>query len=218
MTDHGDLQRCLGAYVLGALEPADRAELDAHLTDCAACREELASYAGLPALLSRVSLQEADDGPPSPPPALLPRLLGAVERERDRDARRLHRWQAGTATLATAAAAAVLLPLVGPGLTDQAPSPRPLVAAQNVTATGKLTLEPRPWGTAVHLRLRDLPPAASYTAWVVDDAGARTAVATWGSTRDGSAEVTGATALPPGRLRSLTISTDAGRLLLRRPT
>ena len=149
MTDHGDLQRSLGAYVLGALGPAERVELDAHLAGCAACREELASYAGLPALLSRVALQEADDGPPSPPPSLLPRVLGAVERERGRDARRLHRWQAGAAALAAAAAAAVLLPVVvGPALTDQAPSPQPLVAAENVQATGKLTLEPRPWGTA----------------------------------------------------------------------
>lgn len=218
MTDHGDLQRSLGAYVLGALEPADRAEVDAHLSDCAACREELASYAGLPALLSRVSLQEADDGPPLPSPTLLPRVLGAVERERGRDARRLHRWQTGTATLAAAAAAAVLLLVVGPGLPNRAPAGRPLVAAQNVSAAGMLTLEPRPWGTAVHLRLRDLPPAASYTAWVTDEIGTRTAVATWGSTRDGSAEVTGATPLPYGRLRSLTISTDNGRLLLRQPT
>ena len=41
--------------------------------------------------------------------------------------------------------------------------------------------------------------------------------ATWGATQDGSAEVTGATALPFGRLRSLTISTGDGRLLLRQP-
>lgn len=216
MTEHGELQRSLGAYVLGALEPAERARLDAHLPDCAACREELASLAGLPALLSRVPLREALDGPSLPPPTLLPRVLESVERERDRNARRLHRWQAGTAIVTAAAAVAVLL-AVGPGLTDRAPSPRPLVAARGVSATGQMTLEPRPWGTAVHLRLRDLPPAASYTAWVVDDAGDRSAVATWGSTEDGGAAVTGATALPSRRLRSLTVSTDDGRSLLRRP-
>ena len=32
----------LGAYVLGALEPAEGAEIEAHLADCAGCREELA--------------------------------------------------------------------------------------------------------------------------------------------------------------------------------
>lgn len=217
MSEHADLQRSLGAYVLGALGPAERAELDAHLTGCAACREELASYAGLPALLSRVSLQEATDGPRHPAPPLLPQVLGAVQRERDRGARRLYRWQAATAAVTAAAAVAVLL-AVGPDLTDRAPAARPLVAAQGVSATGALTPEPRPWGTAVHLRLQDLPPAPSYTAWAVDDAGTRSAVATWGPTSDGSAEVTGATALPPAELRSLTISTDAGRPLLRRST
>ena len=216
MSEHTSLQRSLGAYVLGALEPAERAELDAHLTGCAACREELASFAGLPALLSRVSLQEATEGPRLPAPPLLPRVLHAVERERKRGARRLHRWQAATAAVTAAAAVAALL-TVGPGLTDQPPSARPLVAAQGVSATGQLTLEPRPWGTAVHLRLKKLPPAPSYTAWAVDDAGTRSAVATWGATETGSAEVTGATALPPAGLRSVTVSTGDGRPLLRLP-
>ena len=214
--EHGDLQRSLGAYVLGALEPAERAEVDAHLTGCASCREELASYAGLPALLSRVPLQETVGGA-SPPPTLLPRVLGAVERERGRDVRRLQRWQAGAA-VATAAAAVTVLLAVVPEATEPARSGRPLLAAQGLSVTGQLMLEPKPWGTAVHLRLRDLPPAASYTAWVVDDAGARSAVATWGRTGNGSAAVTGATAVPSGRLRSLTIDTDDGRVLLSRPT
>jgi anti-sigma factor RsiW len=217
MSDHADLQRSLGAYVLGALEPAERGELDAHLTGCAACREELASYAGLPALLSRVSLQEATDGPGLPPPTLLPRVLSAVERERDRGARRLRLWQAATAavTAAAAVAAVAVLLMVGPGPTGRAATARPLVALQGVSATGQLTLESRPWGTAVHLRLHHLPPAASYTAWAVDDAGTRSAIATWGPTGDGSAEVTGATALPPAGLRSLTISTGDGQPLFR---
>ncbi len=217
MSGHADLQRSLGAYVLGALEPAERAELDAHLTGCPACREELASYAGLPALLSRVSLQEATSDPPLPAPNGLPRLLSAVENERERHARRLHRWQAATALITAAAAVAALL-TVAPSLTHRAPAARPLVASEGVSASGQLRLEPRPWGTAVHLRLHHLPPAPSYTAWAVDDRGVRSAVATWGPTGDGSAEVTGATALPPARLRSLTISTDDGRSLLRRPT
>ena len=49
----------LGVYVLGAIDPADRALVDAHLTTCRDCRDELAGLAGLPALLSRVSAEEA---------------------------------------------------------------------------------------------------------------------------------------------------------------
>ncbi|MGH3631258.1 MAG: anti-sigma factor family protein, partial [Sciscionella sp.] len=59
----------LGAYVLGALEPAERAELETHLADCPACREELAGLAGLPGLLSQLSVDDldapaADSSPP----------------------------------------------------------------------------------------------------------------------------------------------------------
>ena len=49
----------LGVYVVGAIDPADRAMVDAHLTTCRDCRDELAGMAGLPALLSRVSAEEA---------------------------------------------------------------------------------------------------------------------------------------------------------------
>jgi anti-sigma factor RsiW len=45
----------LGVYVLGALEPAERAAVDAHLAGCEACRAELAGIEELPALLASVS-------------------------------------------------------------------------------------------------------------------------------------------------------------------
>jgi len=49
----------LGVYVLGAIDPAERALVDAHLATCRDCRDELAGLAGLPALLARVSAEEA---------------------------------------------------------------------------------------------------------------------------------------------------------------
>ena len=48
---HTRLRELLGPYVLGGLDADDRARLEAHLPTCAACRDELATYAGLPALL-----------------------------------------------------------------------------------------------------------------------------------------------------------------------
>lgn len=216
MSSHSDLQRSLGAYLLGALDPAERAELDAHLTGCAACREELASFAALPALMSRVPLQEVTSGAPTPPPTLLPRVLSAVAQERDRGTRRLRRWQVAAAALAAAATVAALL-VLAPSLTARGPAPRPLVAMEGVSASGQLTLESRPWGTAIHLRFDDLPPAASYTAWVFDEAGVRSAVATWGPTPDGTAELTGATALTAVAVRALTVSTADGRSLFTLP-
>ena len=48
----------LGVYVLGAIDPAERGLVDAHLTTCRDCRDELAGLAGLPALLARVNPDE----------------------------------------------------------------------------------------------------------------------------------------------------------------
>ena len=65
--DCRDIRHALGVYVLGAIDPAERSKVDAHLSTCPACREELAGLAGLPALLRRVPVGEAQqlaDGDP----------------------------------------------------------------------------------------------------------------------------------------------------------
>jgi anti-sigma factor RsiW len=45
----------LGAYLVGAISPADRATLVRHLASCQRCRDELADLAGLPGLLRRAA-------------------------------------------------------------------------------------------------------------------------------------------------------------------
>jgi hypothetical protein len=49
----------LGAYVLGALDPAEQALVEAHLDRCDACLTEMAELADLPALLDLVPAEEA---------------------------------------------------------------------------------------------------------------------------------------------------------------
>ena len=56
--DCTDARISLGVYVLGAIDPAERALVDAHLLTCQDCRDELAGLAGLPALLARVNPDE----------------------------------------------------------------------------------------------------------------------------------------------------------------
>src|SRR6185503_8252762 len=56
--DCTDARLPLGVYVLGAIDPAERALVDAHLVTCQDCRDELAGLAGLPALLARVNPDE----------------------------------------------------------------------------------------------------------------------------------------------------------------
>jgi anti-sigma factor RsiW len=47
-----------GAYVLGALSPAERAAYERHLATCSFCREAVADIAALPDLLSRLDAAE----------------------------------------------------------------------------------------------------------------------------------------------------------------
>ncbi len=103
-----EIRQLLGVYVVGAIDPAERSIVDAHLHGAADCREELSGLAGLPALLGRVPLADAERltaaGPGLPdmaePPAEL--LNGLLRRVAAR--RRARRWRS---VLALAAAVAI---------------------------------------------------------------------------------------------------------------
>lgn len=79
MTGHADphpVRELLEAYALGALEPAERDAVDAHLPTCGACRAELDALADA---LGEVDFMIASI-PAEPPPApLRQRVLEAVE-------------------------------------------------------------------------------------------------------------------------------------------
>lgn len=211
---HDDLRSSLGSYLLGALSPADRQTVDRHLTGCTRCRDELASYAGLPGLLSRLDVNEAAAGTLLPPPSLLPSVLAAVERERHTGRRSLARWRTAAAGVSVAAAIAGILTV-----TDRPTGPPDLVlrAAPGLTSSGTVALRDRPWGTEVHLRLRDLPAAGGYTAWAVDRRGIRTQIASWGPTRQRAAEVPGAVPLDVEAVAGLVVETDTGAPCLSLP-
>ena len=85
-----------GAYVLGALAPAERADFERHLPACATCREAVANLAVLPGLLGRLdqATRRVHDGrtPPGPAPTtVLPRVLAATAQQRRLDRRRARR-------------------------------------------------------------------------------------------------------------------------------
>jgi anti-sigma factor RsiW len=48
-----------GAYVLGILEPDDRAAYERHLATCAICQHEVADFSGLPDILAQLDPDEA---------------------------------------------------------------------------------------------------------------------------------------------------------------
>ena len=61
---HAVIVDCLEEYLAGALEPADRRSIEAHLDTCQACREEIASLREVSQLLGCLRPEEA--GEPAP--------------------------------------------------------------------------------------------------------------------------------------------------------
>jgi len=191
---HTQLRLSLGSYVLGSLDPADRAALDAHLPGCPACREELASYAALPALMSRLSIDQVRQPTPTVPPTVLNRALNTVAADHTNTVTQLRRWR--RATVLSAAAATIVAVLFGATLLHtQTPSPpegTPLIATAGVSASGSASLQAKPWGTALTLQLQGLPQGDSFTAWVTAPNGTRSIAATWTPSPNGRATLTGA--------------------------
>jgi Putative zinc-finger len=220
----------LGAYVLGALEREERFDLEAHLETCDICGRELDRLAPLPGLLSRLTINEADVldsaepqpselDPAEPKPAAtsapLERALSDVARERRRS--RLMRTAAVAAALVLAAVAVVGGPLLGGDGGDER---NPLTAAASDPRTGvqgTAELSREPWGTSVELRLAGVRPG-EHCRLVARAAGGRSEVAaTWRAGYLGTAEVPGAVAIPPERLRSLEVIAADERVLVRMP-
>ncbi|MEP6816828.1 MAG: zf-HC2 domain-containing protein [Marmoricola sp.] len=215
-TEHDRLRELLGPYVLGGLDPADRAQLESHLTTCPSCREELAAYAGLPALL-RLGDGPASDSAVEPDPGALTRTLDSVRSERRRR-RRLAVFGAAAASVVVLGLGATATALLaGPGdAPPTGPAAMPLVATTGSHARGETRLTPRPWGTSVDLDLSGLPTGQRFAVWVVSKDGTRQQAATWASTPDGVAHVTGASALDRTDVSAVRVTTAAGALLLSR--
>ncbi|BFU47486.1 anti-sigma factor family protein [Krasilnikovia sp. MM14-A1004] len=105
-----------GAYVLGALSPAERAAYERHLATCSFCREAVADIAVLPGLLGRLDpadlerLLEPDLPPARTSRNRTPELVHAAQTTRRRERKRLR-----VRVLSTLAAAACLALVVGAG-------------------------------------------------------------------------------------------------------
>jgi anti-sigma factor RsiW len=164
----------LGGYVLGALEPEERAAVSAHLGTCPECAAEYARLASLPALLRHADGLEI----PAAPRAVEERVLDRLAQVRGRRPRRgragmlgllarPRRWRAGLTRWRAAGAAAVAGAALGAGITalavsgDDADTPAAQYALQLKGATGasaRAELEPGRGGTELHLWVKGLPP------------------------------------------------------------
>ena len=176
----------LGVYVVGAIEPGERAAVDAHLSQCYECREELAALAPLPALMHRVHPAEAERillaGPPQsdpaePSPEMLDSLLARVG-----TARRTRRFRA-----LFAAAAAILIAVGGGVAVSEATAQHPnhrAIAEVATASKGPLVVTVRygssNWGgTHMSVRVSGFRQWTSCKFWVLTKGGQRVLAGGW---------------------------------------
>jgi Putative zinc-finger len=205
----------LGAYVLGALDPIERAAVDAHVSECAACRDELAGLAAMPGLLSRVRLEDVLEPSPAPSRAAVDRLIARL-----RAARRARRRRLGAAAGAVAVASIAVGAIVlgtnstgGPGPAENAAAISASSARTGVSAS--FGMRSAPWGTAVRVRLRGVPPNTRCKLIAYGRDGSREVAGTWRATYSGTADVQTATAIPRARLAAFEVTTASGHRLVR---
>ena len=154
----------LGVYLLGAIEPAQRAVVDRHLAACRSCRAELSSLAGLPSLLRRVPADVvqrllADDTMQAMPEPPLNGLLSQVTAIRRRS-RLLAAAAAVAAAIAAASAVQVLHDVTARPPAAVAPA-RAVTAEATNPVTGiwaAVRYTARPWGTELEVSIAGVAP------------------------------------------------------------
>lgn len=203
----------VGAYVLGSLEPAERATVEAHLPTCAACSAELTELAGLPGLLSRLTLGEAVQSADPAPASVLDGILAQIRR-------RHRRRQIAVTGVAAAVAAAVAVIVFGAGLgltaTHDGSLP-PVLTATAGPITARATLRAVAAGTAIDLDLTGVPASTRCRLVVVATDGATIDAGTWYATYDGQAGVHQTAALNRADVSALRIETLNGHTLITVP-
>jgi anti-sigma factor RsiW len=169
-----DVHELTAGYALDALDPAERATFEEHLSSCERCREELQGFWQVSGALAHAA------GGPMPPSSLRDRILEQARAERV-NVVPLQRRPSVALLSSAAAVAAVAAIAVGVWATsvsrdlDDARSELALLADPNArtfeTAAGEASLVVTPAGDAA-LVVRKLAPAPrgkDYEIWVFDD-------------------------------------------------
>lgn len=211
MTDHDDARIALGAYVLGALEPAERHAVEGHLRACTTCRDELSRLSVLPPLLERLSVDEATASHHDVQGEVGRSLAELSAAEHSRVRRQVRWWQAAAAALAMVAAVVALA-----AWQPWRQAPNRLV--ERVVATSEQGEDVRgtvaalawEWGTTVEIEVEHLPPADAYEIWTVSRNGRRQKAGVWGPTAGSGARVRGASAIQRPNLVRVEVTSAGG--------
>ncbi|MFF1907944.1 anti-sigma factor family protein [Kitasatospora sp. NPDC058218] len=193
----------VGAYVLGLLEPRERAEFEAHLEGCARCADEAAELSGLEPLLAEFAAATAPAGGsreagstddadplPRPGPELLDRLVGRVTAaRRTARTRRLFLVAAAVAVLIGGPLLGAAVSGGGTAVADHHPSSpaswlmdsgeQHSATDARTGAVATVSLEDKKWGTHVALRLGNVQGPLRCSLIAVTRSGAEQAVTGW---------------------------------------
>ncbi|HWB67033.1 MAG TPA: zf-HC2 domain-containing protein [Mycobacteriales bacterium] len=208
-----DANIAIGAYLLGALEPDEHAAVEAHVADCPTCRSTVDELAGLPPLLSRLTIDDVAMPLPTPSEDLFDRMAAQARAEtgQQRRAHRARRWLA-------VAAAAVVLAGAGVGAwvaTSGGGNGQVAVTAGSVHMA--VVASEQANGTAFHVMVSGLPPDEHCRLVAVADDGERELAGAWNATYAGQAQVTGSTTIPRSELASLVLLGNGGTQLAELP-
>jgi len=194
----------IGAYVVGALGPVEAAGVKRHLRGCAACRADYQDLLPVRDWLGRMN--PADGMPAYPSPGRPPLVPVRSLRHRSR-----RRWLTAAGAVIAAVAIAVTTAV------SAHPAPRGYRAFDPATGVhGQASLHATPAGTEIDLTVTGLPADQPCILVTVSRAGAAVA-GTWTADNAGTAEITGASAIPVSRLTALHIEAPSHRLLLSIP-
>lgn len=220
--DHGRYADGDAAYVLGALSAADRAEYEAHLSQCAECRAAIAEITPIPGLLSRVPPERAESllqaaGVETPAPEHRARVLSlATERARRRRRARI----VGIAAAAAIVVATVAVPMIS---TLRPPSTTiALDQLRDAPLTASVSLTDVAWGTRLDMICDygsegDAPADGwAYALVVVSDDGTESVLSTWRAHPGTTARLSAGTELPASDIAAVEIrAVDSGTVLMR---
>lgn len=193
----------LGAYALGRLPEGERAALEAHLEGCSECRAELAELESVARVMPLADPERFAE-PAQPPAGLGKRIEATIASERRASRRRRRRFGLALGGATAAAAAAVLAIFVLGGGSSSSPEQRVTFSSLPPGIKIAATLEPRAYGTEVHMYVEGVRSGTLCRVVLRGPHGARLPAGTF-RYRYGEEEAVLSSALDLSRTRSVVV-------------
>ncbi len=232
MSSPGHDRAQLGAYALGALQPAEARVVHDHVTACLDCQREVNELMMIRRALDQVPPEAFVDGPPEDGELLLQRTLRQVRAEAKQP-------RTGRVVAVAAAAVAVALALGGGILLGRQTASTPVAAPTPTTTTSlpanarfaeatdpasgstmKIALEPKKGWVWVHATVTDLPVGARCELLVIPRDGKPILAGSWLVSKEGATKGTrleGTALIDPADVAAIQVNTEEGQTMVTVP-